>query len=127
MRTRGNSGGGGSETLLWTNPSPSNDFTYGAVTLTGGHVSDFSEIKLVYKIDKSSTQYEHIAKFDTDAFIGSVNENRVGICGQDITATYGRMMYYTDETHISFGQSLQIYGSSIYNNKLIPLYIYGVK
>ena len=114
------------ETLLWTNPSPTSDFAYQTTNLTGGKLSDFEELKIVYKIDKSSALNVHYAKFDLGAFIGSSNENRVGIAGQDSAATFNRMLVYDSDTTIFWGNSLQVYGTGTYNNKLIPLYIYGV-
>lgn len=120
-------GGGGSETLLWTNASSTSDFASQDVSLTGGQVSDFTELKVVYRIDKSASSKEHYVKFDVVNFADSGNENRVAIGGQDSAGSFGRLVIYKSESQITFGGGLGLYSATVNNSKLIPLYIYGVK
>lgn len=121
-------GGGGSatETVLWTNGSPTSSFAAQTVTLSQsmenfkylkfkayGSVNNYLEINIIVAVD----EFKHSLKSGT--VVG------FGICGANSGTSANRKVWYSSDTKVEFSSATA--GSNTYNNASIPLEIIGIK
>lgn len=129
------SGGGGEalvETLLWTNPSPTSDYTdTGNITLSAS-ISDFDYIKIVYNYSKSNlTQYSVFTPVDEFKTQILSTNNTVRSLNYGVLLSSGlflRSVDYVSDTSVHISQAMRLNGSTSRPNEMaIPYKIYGVK
>lgn len=125
-----NVGGGGtlSETVLWTNPSPTASFAAQTITLSSD-INNFKYLKIVYKLSTSNNT-ESYAIYAVDEFknmIIGVGYACGAISGRPGGTNLARRLGYASDTSIRFMDSSGIGVASTDNNGLIPLAIYGMK
>ena len=119
-------GGGGSatETVLWTNASPSSSFSNKTVNLSGS-LSDYDYIKVIWKYNYSSDTRASVIMPMTD-FVNSIigsghNTLSMSVSSGSSSSSYGmsRVLYGSDTT-VTFSNV----GST---NYCIPLEVIGIK
>ena len=128
LRTKG--GGGGAtqtETVLWTNPSPTSDFGQTTVTLSDS-ISNYNYIAVKWKVSTSlsttSTTIVLVDDFksmlnqngDNALFIASVNQNG-----------WARTVFYVSDTSITISTSYRLNAQGNSGSNAIPLAIIGIK
>lgn len=125
----GENGGsiGTKETILWTNSSPSSEFTSKSITLTD--LNGYDYLAFVYKANTSTTSLEKTI-VDINQFKQSVEKaktefvfalNSANAAGDLRT----RPIYYVSNTSIKFGASEG--DGSAYNGTNIPCEVIGIK
>ena len=128
LRTKG--GGGGAkqtETVLWTNPSPTSDFGQTTVTLSDS-ISNYDYIAVKWKVSTSlsttSTTMVPVGDFksmlnqngDNALFIASVNQNG-----------WARTVFYVSDTSITISTSYRLNAQGNSGSNAIPTSIIGIK
>lgn len=114
----GGGGGGGSQEvmpLLWTNPSPSSNFSAQTVSLD---LSAYVYVVIVPKVLPSSTNMRTsvlLPKGKTTTCFELVGTSPMVFCGRDIAVS---------DTGVVFGNGS--YNGSANNGYWIPMYIYGI-
>lgn len=136
MLTRAlNSSGGGSltETILWTNGSPSSDFTAGTFSLdTGKKFSDYDYIKFIWYNSKSDRSVENETIIPFSAFQRMDNGTTIvpfialGYRASS-TSRMVRMVMYESDTSIYFSATSYWNSTGSSNGNVIPYKIIGLK
>lgn len=125
-----NVGGGGtlSETVLWTNPSPTASFAGQTITLSSD-INNFKYLKIVCKLSTSNNTESSVmyAVDDFKNLIIGVGSLCGGLLGRPGGTNLARRLGYASDTSIRFMQSGGIGLDYTDNNSLIPLAIYGMK
>jgi len=108
--------------VLWTNPSPSNEFVAQSITLSS---SDYDMYEIFYSLDKDNQNDMLSIKS-----IKGKNAVMQGLRGTASVSPFrARNCTYTDATHLTF--STGYYGTNALtttsNNYIIPLYVVGYK
>ena len=102
--------------LLWTNPSPSANFSAQTVSLD---LSGYVGVIVTPKVLPSSTNMRNsvtLIKGKTTTCFELVGTSPVMFCGRDITVS---------STGVAFGNGT--YNGSANNGYWIPMYIYGMR
>ena len=128
LRKKG--GGKMSETVLWTNPSPTSAFAAQSVALSD-NISKYKYICI--KVWFSTSRNDILTSiYDTSEITRCIYNSTyvtpsAGIWRTD--ARHTRDMYYVDDTHFGFYDDQRILGSSVTtsNTALIPYQIIGLK
>ncbi len=125
-----NVGGGGtlSETVLWTNPTPTASFAARTITLSSD-INNFKYLKIVHKLSTSNNTESSVmyAVDDFKNLIINVGYIFGTISGRPSGSNMARRIGYDSDTSIRFTDSSGIGVSTTDNNSLIPLAIYGMK
>ena len=123
-------GGKMSETVLWTNPSPSSGFAAQTLSLSQD-IDNFKYLKFVYGY---STTYntEHLSfSISVDDFKKCVaNNNRsYGLCltSRNSGNNFTRISFWVSDTSLSISNCYQFAGTASNNNLVIPVQIIGMK
>ena len=127
-------GGGGqyTETSLWTNASPSSDYSGGTVTLSES-VDNFKYIKVTLAYNKSNltiTGSEIISVEDLKKAPYPATGNNVGfyIGNNSASNNYARRIQYINGTSVNISSAYLITSAtgSVANSQVIPLEILGL-
>lgn len=116
-----------SETVLWTNSSPTSGFNAQTVTLNQS-INNFKYIKLTY-----CAGYQNSNKLEVIWPVSSVKKMKDAellwgaIAGVNSTGKYGRYITYVSDTKLSFSNGLNYGGAGNSNAPCIPLSIKGLK
>ena len=125
------SGGGGTESLLWNNTSPTSNFIAETTPLTlSSDISNYDELKIEYCKGTSATTTTFYIKFPIADFLSrSQNDGRYAIGGRiDGVADMARTIFKgPTNTQLYIGSCQYLYNATINNAYYIPLNIYGVK
>lgn len=131
------SGGGSGLTpkTLWTNQSPTSDFSSGTVTLDTGKFSDYDYIKIIFKSEASGnlmsliweeSEFEKLKLIGTDTASGT----QAGMLTM-VTSSSGvyrwRSFKYISDTSIQFGNARKSDNTTNYNAYILPQEIIGLK
>ena len=128
LRTKG--GGGGAtqtETVLWTNSAPTNNFSEQTVTLAET-INNYDYLKFTFLRTKSSS--------DTISVVVAVSEFKKSVASADKPTlcmgstgsyTFVRRFYYVTDTTCSIANALRINAAASDNSFVIPLSIIGIK
>lgn len=122
------SGGGGamSETVLWTNSSPTSSFSAQAVTLSDD-MNNYTYLKVCWRMSTSDSTSMYIL-IPVAEFVSYTNDNNpYPAFTARITSIYVRRTYYISDTSMQIISAYQMGGTPINNNYVIPTEIYGVK
>ena len=121
-----NQQGGSTETVLWTNNSPTSAFSAQTVTLSQS-IDNFDYIKITYRGGTSNANEVHaiypvsdIRKMSTSNLIWGA------MAGVNSSDKYGRYISYVSDTQISFSTSGNMAGSGTTNVATIPTQISGI-
>lgn len=123
-------GGGGalSETVLWTNPSPTSSLAAGNRTITG-NFSDYKYVKIEWRYSTSSQTKNNIIisidEFKTMTSTGGTCPVVVAI--RTSNTIYGRVIYYVDDTTFANGSAYPLGGTTAANANVIITQISGLK
>lgn len=119
------------ETVLWTNPSPTANFSTQDVTLSQS-IDNFKYIKFTYKgvstVDTVSS--EIISTADLNATTNVHNNYALGLCGfgnvSGSLKQWCRIIYHVNSTTIHFNPARTINEANTNDGRLIPLEILGI-
>ena len=122
-------GGALSETVLWTNPSPTSGFTSQSVNLSD-NLTNYKFIKATWKISKSTS--------DEAAVIMSIDDFlQTGLTQSDFLFTLTsrisnnitavRSCWYETDNKIHIGTGIDAGSSTTRNDNCIPLKVFGLK
>lgn len=133
-RCTSGSGGGMTETTLWTNPDSTTGFSSQSVSISPYKLNDFDYIKIEYQGSINSISGIKSIMFEPSALLNG-NSNAMYsdiVLGAQVaqsTEYYARKTYALaiDATQIYFTNSTKVGSSSVVNNAIIPIKIYGVK
>lgn len=120
-----------SETSLWTNNSPTSDFSAQTVNLSDS-ISDYKYIAIDYCYNKSNTNITSRVIYDVNDFKKAIKDSSTNhtTCGLSIegnnNVNYARPVFYASDTSVSFGLSSTLNGSGTYAAGAIPLEILGL-
>lgn len=129
-------GGGGSatETVLWTNPSPTAEFGKKSVTLSDD-INNYDYIAVEYIYSKSSVDETEKSKS-----IMSVADFKEGGIGTSVSRTcmalgiinasnssFTRQVWYQNDTTIQISACYAMTNTTIANGNAVPLQIIGIK
>lgn len=127
-------GGGLSETVVWSNPSPTSNFPASGntapMTFNADYkISDFKYLKLIFRISTSSAE-EHCIMVDADDFKTALQTSNkvvpmIAFIGSALT--YGRRFFYNSDTQIDMEYCRQVSGTATARNYLIPVKVIGIK
>lgn len=121
-----NQQGGSTETVLWTNNSPSSNFAAQTVTLSQS-IDNFDYIKITYRGGTSNANEVH-AIYPVSDIRKMSNSNLIwgAMAGVNSSDKYGRYISYVSDTQISFSTSGNMAGSGTTNVATIPTQISGI-
>lgn len=124
-------GGGMTETVLWTNSSPTSSFAEQTVTLSQD-MSNFDYLKIDFSLSTSDTRQSSVI---IEPSILQKNKNNVhpqiGVAlyqrASSSATRYVRIVFYYSDTGIRFGQVFPVnIASTAVNTNLIPTKITGI-
>ena len=122
------------ETVLWTNPNSTTGFSSQSVSIAPYKLNDFDYIKIEYQGSINAISGSKSILFEPGALLnGDPNamypDIVLGAQSSQSTEYYARKAYATaiDATQIYFTTSAKVGSSSVVNNAIIPIKIYGVK
>lgn len=123
-------GGGGdlTETTLWTNSSPTSNFSAQEVTLSDS-ISNYDYIEIVWRVSTSNST-EGAVMMPVSTFIDSgtsYDKPKLSICVAATSALYARRVQYTSDTSVYITICYKVGSSGTSGAYAIPLYIKGVK
>lgn len=130
LRTKGGGGGKYTETSLWTNPSPSSNFSGQTVTLSQG-MSNFKYIAIKYKTLKTQTESDAITEiltvedFNRCGAGSTSGEPQLRIGGYSSNPMV-RLVNKASDTSITFSLAYRINASANSSEIVIPLEILGL-
>ena len=120
------------ETLLWTNPSPTTARSSLDATLSQS-LQNFQRIRVEYAYNNSAASAEYYVVFPVkDAngdymFPTGSGKQRMSIGLNNVNSVnITRQFYVTDDTTIHFNNAYRVNGSGSSNTALIPWNIYGI-
>ena len=119
------------ETILWTNSSPSSNFSAQSVTLSSS-IDNFDYIKFRYNAANYGTYEEGIIIIPVSilklSYSRTVNNPLIYLTMNDSNKdSHARKISYESTTSLRIEASYKINGSFSATNRNIPLYIYGLK
>lgn len=121
------SGGTLSETLLWSNSSPSSNFAGQTITLSQDY-ANFEYLKVNYTVNKGGTVYSILYDInlvkDAD---GTANHPYITISGFNGASALGRRGQVVATNQIKWQGAAGIGGTTTSTSYLIPTAIYGLK
>lgn len=126
------SGGGGEalvETVLWTNPSPSSNFSAQTITLSQS-MSDFDMLRFEIRTHVSSPTtsksiYVPLSYFNSTS--SGANAYKLVLGVYQFTNLYARETYKSSDTQIYISEARRLNASGTSTDQTIPYKIYGVK
>ena len=125
-------GGALTETVLWTNPSPTASSTGGTITLSQSY-RNFDFIKIVYALNSGATSnttevWVPTSVFSSIGYVGQAGTLRL-VLGSSTSAGQGGCRYVApaSDTSIKFSQWYAINSSTENSNMSIIEQICGVK
>lgn len=106
-------------TILWTNPSPTNNWTSANATLSS---SDYDVIEWYFRSSTTTTNIISIIKTPKGESGYAIYYNaNIGVVGQ-------RVLTRVDDTHYTIGAYANVVGTGgDSGNRLIPMYAIGYK
>ena len=126
-------GGGLSETLLWTNPTPSGSYSGGLVTLSeavyDGNTIIYDYIKIELR-NAGSSSYVTEVLYPTSVLkymYSNAYYVPIGISDQGSNQMYVRYIQLTNATTLRFGSCYKTGTSSGYSSACYPLTVKGCK
>lgn len=122
----GSGSSGGTETVLWTNPSPTSTYSGDAVTLSD-NMTNYTYIKIVTrKSTNDSTEHSMLIPIEDLQTMGvSFRYELPGLIVNGFGYTRGVM--YLNQTTIQFGGCYSV-GSTVTNHSyVIPYKVIGIK
>ena len=128
-------GGGMSETTLWTNSSPTANFSLSTITLSQG-ISSFDFIKIIFVGNKSAyssgSEYRQELICPASGLVNAVSTAsycRPSIMGRASgTSNYfARALTYVSNTSLQIDDAVRVKGTGTSNDICIPLQIVGLK
>ena len=131
LKKKGGGGGGKVvETVLWTNPSPSSNFSAQTVTLSDS-ISNYDYIKFVYGLSTSIAGGNSVVIPVSDfkqAVYPQVNNMPIYELGAyNTTTTVVRGVMYASDTTVRFSPANNIAQTGSADNRAIPTAIIGIK
>ena len=114
------------ETVLWTNNSPTSTFAGQTITLSDS-LDNYTYVKIKYRIS-TSVSTESSAIVPVSEFVRMTqtsNTFKIGT-GSFESSTYVRTAYYGSATTIVFNNGYQLGSTSQANGKLIPVSVIGI-
>ena len=105
--------------ILWENSSVSTGFISQEVTLLDS-INNYDYVKYVYSLNISNDNFYSIY-FNVNEYYPS--SNATISCSANL---YKRSFSFVNENTIYFGNAVQLNGTTINNNNVIPLGLYGV-
>lgn len=126
------SGGGMTETVLWTNPDSTQSFASQLVSISPYTFSEFDYIKIEWKGSTWPTSLTGHILVPPDVLAldnGSYEIPRaaIGMNPRQDTTGYVRILYSYQNTQLYFGNCSKMGGSGNVNTYAIPLKIVGIK
>ena len=126
--------GGGevtTESILWTNSSPTSTFAAQGVTLSDA-ISNYDDIRIYIRQSTSSATDGWVTysaeKVKTFVQTSDTPISVTGVRNSSANKSLGRCMYYTDDTHLQFGSAFIFGGNNTTDNTyVIPTKICGLK
>jgi len=121
-----NQQGGSTETVLWTNNSPTSTFAGQTITLSDS-LDNYTYVKIKYRIS-TSVSTESSAIVPVSEFVHMTqtsNTFKIGT-GSFNSSTYVRTAYYGSATTIVFNNGYQLGSTSQANRMLIPVSVIGI-
>lgn len=119
----------GTETLLWTNPSPTGTFSPQTITLSQS-IRNFDYIKIRYLMSRAKTPLVYgTLLMPVDEFVTTADVDgalMIGITGRGGNFPLTRPTIYASDTSIQFLAANRVGGSSASTDVDIPQEIYGV-
>lgn len=133
LKKIGGSGEQYTETVLWTNPDPTSNFTGQNVTLSDS-LSNYKYIGIRFAYGTSyktgeyiSTLLETVADFRKFGYGTGVRRNGLAICISDEkNKSYERLCIYVSDTSVHFDPCNQVASSTQANGNAVPLEILGI-
>lgn len=134
LKKIGGSGEQYTETVLWTNPSPSSTFAAQNVTLSD-NLSNYKYIGINfgYSTSNYSTGYHNSTiLLSLEDFIKFGYKSGLARCGTSLTVAntnntiFSRSVLYLNDTSVRFGTCYQVGSSTQENTSAIPLEILGI-
>ena len=128
LRTKGGGGGKQTETVLWTNSSPTSNFADQNVTLSDS-MSNYDYLKFTYK-KATNNAASTSAVFSVSDVKNFADESLYGqIGGESATDWYmSRMIWYVSDTSVKISTAWGLNRANSANNAyIIPLSIIGIK
>lgn len=131
---RGAGGGGGryKETSLWTNQSPSSNFSAQTITLSD-NLSNYKYVAIRYKYSPSTSDTDYstdilsVDDFKKCIYNPSAAHNSFALLVQAVNNNlYARTVFYDTDTSIQFTNYTQIGGTGSGVGNTIPLEILGL-
>ena len=140
IRCSSSSGGGSglSETVLWTNQSPTSSFAPSSATsLDTGKFSDYDYIKIIVKSDNTSSakefsiiweeaEFENLKLIGTDTASG-IQAGMITLVTSSSGVYRWRSFKYVSDTSVLFGHSKKSDTTSNQDSYVIPYMIVGLK
>lgn len=126
------SGGGMTETTLWTNPDSTQSFASQLVSISPYTFSEFDYIKIEWKGSTWPTSPTGHILVPPDVLASSNGSNEalraaIGMSPQQDSTGYVRKLYSYRDTKLDFSNCSQMGGSGNTNSYTIPLKIVGIK
>lgn len=119
-------GGGMTETVLWTNSSPTSSYSTGTPIVSSMTGYDF--IKIVYrKSTSNTTEISFIVPLSTFKNMTNTSGSNYLGAGYRDTNSYCRPTYYSSATVVSFSNCTRLGASGNSNTNLIPYKVIGIK
>lgn len=116
----------GTETVLWTNPSPTSQFA--TQTITVSDLSEYDYIRVYFRVSKSIDTELSVIMSKAD-FYNSIEGNTKDVLSIGATGTTGtavcRQIYNLSNTQIKFGSAFT--SSGINNDYAIPTKVSAIK
>lgn len=121
-----NQQGGSTETVLWTNNSPTSSFSGQTITLSNS-LDNYTYVKIKYRISTSvSTESSVIVPVSEFVRMTQTsNTFKIGTGSFD-SSTYVRTAYYDSATTIAFNNGYKLGSTSQANGMLIPVSVIGI-
>ena len=129
LRTKGGGGAQQTETVLWTNSSPSSNFSSQDVTLSD-NISNYDYIGIVTAFNTSggnrSKTLMSVSDFKNSPFPQTGNQVTLNMGSATSSITMYRVAYYSSDTTIRIGTAVSSAGNTN-NAYVIPTQIVGIK
>ena len=121
-----NQQGGSTETVLWTNNSPTSTFAGQTITLSDS-LDNYTYVKIKYRISTSvSTESSAIVPVSEFVHMTQTSDTfKIGTGSFD-SSTYVRTAYYGSATTIVFNNGYKLGSTSQANGMLIPVSVIGI-
>lgn len=132
LRTKGGGGGKYTETVLWTNPSPSSTFAAQTVTLSDS-LSNYKYIGIRFKVHNTHADTPYatgiilVSEFMQNRKNTGADRKNILVASQNTSnATMARNAWYVSNTSVEFSAAYQLLSTNTNTNYTIPLEILGL-